>query len=145
MTELGSRRWMVPFFLAPGLGLLSLILPVLAFSPPPVEAPLFPLLATGVKHMSFTTLGLLFLSGVLLSGAFSGKGSWVASFLVLAAMPVVILAEGIADPSSHNLFPFELVMYGALSLITLLGAGIGIVARRRVMHVPRNSGESVRR
>ena len=142
MTELGSRRWMLPFFLAPVLGVLSLVLPVLAFSPPRVEAPLFPLLATGVKHMSFATLGLLFLSGVLLSGAFSARASWAASFLVLAAMPLVILADGIADPSSHNLFPFELVMYGALSLITLLGAGVGFVARKIVIE---RSAQSRRR
>lgn len=123
---------MLPFFLAPILGLLSLILPVLAFSPPREEAPLFPLLATGVKHMSPATLSLLFLSGVLLSGVFPGKASWMASFLVLAAMPMVILSEGMADPSSHNLFPFELVLYGILTLITLLGAGVGIVAKRKV-------------
>jgi hypothetical protein len=123
---------MLPFFLAPILGLLSLILPVLAFSPPREEAPLFPLLATGVKHMSPATLSLLFLSGVLLSGVFPGKASWMASFLVLVAMPIVILSEGIADPSSHNLFPFELVLYGILTLITLLGAGVGIVAKRKV-------------
>jgi len=123
---------MLPFFLAPILGLLSLILPVLAFSPPREEAPLFPLLATGVKHMSPATLSLLFLSGVLLSGVFPGKASWMASFLVLAAMPMVILSEGMADPSSHNLFPFELVLYGVLTLITLLGAGVGIVAKRKV-------------
>jgi uncharacterized membrane protein YphA (DoxX/SURF4 family) len=82
--------------------------------------------------MSLATLSLLFLSGVLLSGVFPGKASWMASFLVLAAMPIVILSEGIADPSSHNLFPFELVLYGVLTLITLLGAGVGALARRKV-------------
>ena len=55
MNEPGSRRWMMPFFLAPVLGVLSLILPVLALSPARVKAPLFPLLATGVKHISLAT------------------------------------------------------------------------------------------
>jgi hypothetical protein len=136
---------MAPFVLAPGLGLLSLILPVLASSQPRVKAPLFPLVATGVEQMSVATLVLLFLSGVFLGGAFSGRASWVASFLVLAAMPAVILAEGIADPSSHNLFPFELAMYGALSFITLLGAGVGILVRRRAIRVLGSVAEGARR
>ena len=133
MNEPGSRRWMMPFFLAPVLGVLSLILPVLALSPARVKAPLFPLLATGVKHISLATLVLLFLSGVLLGRAFSGRASWVARFLVFAVMPIVILAEGIVDPTSHNLCPFEMVMYGVLSLMTLLGAGAGILLRRGVL------------
>jgi hypothetical protein len=129
----GSRRWMMPFFVAPALGVLSLVLPVLFSSQPRLEAPLFPLVATGVKHLGVATLALLFLSGVILGGAFSGKASWVASVLVFAAMPIIILAEGIADPMSHTLFPFELVLYGALSLVTLLGAGAGVLVRKLAM------------
>ena len=135
MTQAGSRRWMVPFFLAPFLGLLSLILPVLCSSQARVQAPLFPLVATGVEHMTLATFVLLFLSGVLLGGAFKGKASWVASFLVFAAMPLIIVAEGIVDRTSHNLLPFELAMYGVLSLITLLGAGIGVLMRRKLLGV----------
>ena len=129
MTAVGSRRWIVPFLLAPILGLLSLILPVLG-SPRRVAAPLFPLVATGVKHIGLSTLGLLVLSGIVLGGAFGGRASWAASLVVFAAMPFIILAEVMVDPTSHNLFPFELVMYGALSLIALVGSGIGILVRR---------------
>jgi len=136
VTTDGSRRWIVPFVLAPVLGLLSLILPVIG-SPRRVPAPLFPLVATGVKHMSLATLGLLFSSGVVLGGAFGGRTPWAASFVVFAAMPFIILAEVIVDPTSHNLFPFELLMYGALSLMTLAGSGIGMLVRRRLLREPR--------
>ena len=97
-----------------------------------------------MEHISVATLGLLFLSGIFLGGAFSGKASWVASFLVFAAMPIVIFAEGIVDPTSHNLFPFELIMYGALSLIALLGAGVGTLARSVAINML-SGGESVQR
>lgn len=103
---------------------------------------MFPLLATGVEHMSLPTLGLLFLSGVLLGGVFRHEASWLASVLVMAAMPVVALAELVKDGSSHNLLPLELVMYGALTVLTLLGAGVGVVARRKVLHVLGGPNES---
>ncbi len=135
MRDSGSRGWMMPFLVAPVLGILSLEVPVLLSSQPRLEAPLFPLVATGVKHLSVGTLTLLLLSGVILGGAFRGKASWVASLLVFAAMPAMIVAEVVVDPTSHTLFPFELALYGALSLITLVGAGAGVVIRRLVMRV----------
>jgi hypothetical protein len=49
---------------------------------------------------------------------------------VMAAMPVVIVADVLVDPTSHNLFPFELVIYGVLSVLALVGALVAAKVRR---------------
>jgi hypothetical protein len=121
---------------APVLGIVSLILPVLIYRLPWEQtSPLFPVLATGVEHMSALILVLLFASGAILGGAFKHAASWAASMVVMAAMPPFILADVIVDPTSHNLFPFELAMYGALSVLALLGAGVGALVRRTVVRI----------
>jgi hypothetical protein len=44
--------------------------------------------------------------------------------------PVVAIAEIVKDPTSHNLIPFEMVMYAFLAVPTVLGAWVGgLVAR----------------
>jgi len=116
--------------LAPFLGLLAIVVPAMVLATPAEEAPLFPLVASGVEHMSRLTLLLFFAAGVFLGGAFRHKASWVASLVVMAPMPIIILMEGIKDPTSHNLWPFELLLYGGLTLLSLLGAVIGAVGRR---------------
>jgi len=55
----------------------------------------------------------------------------------MAAMPVVILADFIVDRTSHNLLPFELALYGALSLVALFGAGVGVALRRALVRIGR--------
>ncbi len=134
-------HWLPAFLLAPVLGILSLVLPVFIYRLPLEEtSPLFPVLATGVEHLSALTLVFLFISGAILSGVFKHPASWVASMVVMGAMPIVILADVIADSTSHNLLPFELAQYGALSLVALFGAGVGVAVRRAVVRtrgVPR--------
>lgn len=125
------RQWVFPFLWAPLLGLLSVVVPAVALSPMPEEAPVFSLVRTGVEHMSWLTLTLLFLSGVVLGGGFRHKSCWLSSFLVMAALPAVTIVEVIADGTSHNLWPLEFLVYGGLTLVSLLGAGMGVLLRKK--------------
>ncbi|MEO8096275.1 MAG: hypothetical protein ABI811_01130 [Acidobacteriota bacterium] len=51
----------------------------------------------------------------------------VSTFLtlgVLAAHIVIIFVDTYEDPTNHNLFPFELIMFALISSPAYLGAGI---------------------
>jgi hypothetical protein len=137
VTRNGSWGWLPPLLLAPVLGVMSLVLPVWIHGlPGEPTSPLFPILASGIEHMSALTLLLLFLSGAILGGAFRHPASWVASIAVMAAMPVVIVADVLVDPTSHNLFPVELVIYGVLSVLALVGALVAAKVRRILRRSP---------
>lgn len=74
---------------------------------------------------------LAFCIAALVSGFVLMAGSTTSKLLIFVAAIGSALAANIAnivydlfrDPTSHNLFPFELIMTSAISLV---GAGIGV-------------------
>jgi len=70
-----------------------------------------------------------------------GRVSFRRSFLVVGlaapcAVAVRVFAGVSMDPTSHNLWPFELVLAGAVGFAaslcgTLLGSGLSLLSRRR--------------
>lgn len=76
---------------------------------------------------------LSFLTGLLLTLALEGKKRWipVAMFVgFCAANACLIVADCFADPTNHNLWPFEFVMIALATLPALLGAGISALIDR---------------
>jgi hypothetical protein len=113
------------------LGLGAVILPVWLLSLRPCPAPLFPLVRTGIERMSYLTFLFLFISGLLLG--FKGKGHpALLGCATMGLFPLVAIAEIFSSPTSHNLWPFEFVMYGLVSLSAVLGAFIGRYVQKRV-------------
>lgn len=50
---------------------------------------------------------------------------------LLIAVFLRVIINSIADPTSHNLWPFELIMYAVISFpAALIGTGVGFVAKR---------------
>lgn len=50
---------------------------------------------------------------------------------LLIAVFIRVMIEGIADPTSHNLWPFELIMYAVVAFPSaLIGTGVGFFAKR---------------
>ncbi len=90
---------------------------------------------TAVKDMSVLTLALLFCSGLLL-GWLCWKCHPIVCALVgvsmMAPFPAMTLAEGQKDPTTHNLFPFEIAVYCGISMIGLAGALLGRHIRNTV-------------
>jgi hypothetical protein len=80
----------------------------------------------------FQPVSLVLLLGVGLLGGFAAPrvAAWWA-VLTVAALPVIVFAEMARDPTSHNLFPFEFVFYGVLSLVAVLGAALAKAFLRR--------------
>ena len=100
----------------------------------PMPSPLFPWVRTGVENIGAANLVTLFVVGGALGALFCGRGRPAWPFLVgmgtMALFPVFAIAEMFADPTSHNLFPFEFVMYFLVGLIAVAGAYVGYVGRR---------------
>ncbi len=71
-----------------------------------------------------------------LCGTYHPKHTWLFG-PVSAAIPIAILAAGLIrdierNPTSHNLWPFEVVFYPLLAVPAWIGASIGArMARRR--------------
>lgn len=81
-------------------------------------------------------LGLL-IGAMLAAGAclFGRAPAWAAGLAVAAAVPCAVMLRVIADvardPTTHNLWPFELVLAAGPGLVAGLGGAlVGALARR---------------
>jgi hypothetical protein len=74
--------------------------------------------------------GLYVVAGAaLVLGTLRASGFWTVLLMTGLSVPAAVLArvvvEGVADPTSHNLWPFEVVIASGLGLFA---AGIGTAA-----------------
>lgn len=124
------KRW-GPLIVAPLLGILAMILPVVLGHPAQrYDAPLFPIVRTAVEGVGFWQLLLLILVGVAL-GAVSNLRSLALGLTAVLLLPIVAVAEMFADPTSHNMWPFEFVFYGFYGCVVSAGAAAIHEYRRR--------------
>jgi hypothetical protein len=92
-------------------------------------APLFPLLTTGIEGMNgYTIAGLVALG--LLAGLLTRLPAFAIGFASICLLPAAMVLEMMADQRSHNLFPFEFLLYLLLQIPALLGAFAAYGARR---------------
>ncbi len=86
------------------------------------EAPLFPIVRSAIENLRLVpTVILLFATGAFLGFAYSKK-CIALSFATMLFFPIYVVVEILADPTSHGLWPFEIVMYAVLTIPALLGA-----------------------
>jgi len=85
-----------------------------------------PLLGVGLDQCSFWTIAFLAIVGCIV-GTVSKLPVWAAGIGTVLAFPIITLIEVILWPSSHNLWPFELVIDLILTLPGILGAWMGKV------------------
>jgi hypothetical protein len=116
---------------APLLGLTAMIVPVLMSRPAHwYDSPLFPVIRNAQEYLSLWQLVLFFTVGLVL-----GFGSPSRALLLGAAaiilLPLAAFAEMVADPTSHNLFPFEFMFYAFYGVIVAAGAWVAHRASRR--------------
>lgn len=102
-----------------------------AIGHPLMPAPLFPLLRTGVEHIGWIALVGLGVLG-LAAGSLTRLPVLGIGLSSMAIPPIVAIAEIVADPTSHNLIPFELVMYLLMCAPALLMALLGRTVRSRL-------------
>lgn len=116
------------------LGIGSLLLPVwVSHTPDTLPVSLSILIRDAVEEMGVSTIALLFGSGVLIGWFWSRPVSLLCAVTTVAWLPVVSMIDMMTDATSHNLWPFEFILYGVLSLVPLGGSLLGAqLAKRRL-------------
>lgn len=115
------------------LGMVSIILPIFIYGDlKSYDSPLFPLIRTGIEGISKYSLIFLLLSGFIVK-LFSNLPFWQIGPMSMALFPLAAICEMIADSSSHNMFPFEFIMYGFLTIPAIIGAITSQVIRNFVL------------
>ena len=110
------------YILASILGVISIIFPT--FFLPDLkryDAPLFPLIRTGIEGISIWSFGLLLLSGFGVK-LLSKLSSWKIGLTTMAFFPIMAIIEMLVDSSSHNMFPIEFILYAVYSAPSITGA-----------------------
>lgn len=74
-----------------------------------------------VKNMSASYLLLLFAGGFFWGFVLKRPYSFCAATSQVVVLPIVSVIDIIKDSTSHNLWPFEFMLYAALTLISLSG------------------------
>jgi hypothetical protein len=81
---------------------------------------------------------LLLLMGIgFVSGLIVPERSWLGGVSAMALLPAAAIFEMLRDPTSHNLFPLEFLMYGILTLPGIFG---GFVAKE-VARLAKRAGQ----
>ena len=102
------------------LGLLAIVVPVWVLDLRRYTAPLFPLIRSGVEGMSLLTLVFLFCAGFLV-GCFGVGHPMLIGIATVALLPILAIAEMSISSTTHNLWPLEFIIYGAISLCAVAG------------------------
>ena len=91
-----------------------------------------------VERMGSIHLFVLFVSGVVWGLALDRPYSRWAAGSQLAGFPLFAIFEMFMDPTSHNLWPLEFMIYGFLALVALAGVKtVEVVMGRLQPSVPR--------
>jgi hypothetical protein len=111
------------------LGLACVLAPVVLSPPARLRpAPLFPLLREAVEGMTSVPIALLAALG-LLGGLFTRLPTPLIGPASIVGLPVASIAEMFVDPSSHNMFPLEFLVYFLMAVPVILTALIGRTVR----------------
>ena len=68
--------------------------------------------------MYLTLVGLV--SGIVLPERF-----WIGGACSMALFPIMSIWDMVRDPTSHNLFPLEFMVYGALTVPGIIAGFVG--------------------
>ena len=94
--------------------------------------PLIPWFAHAWANMRMSSAVFYFVLGLAL-GLAHPRRWWLLGFAVMLGAPILlginILHDWRHDPTSHNLFPFEFLICGALSAPAFLGVLLGFLLR----------------
>jgi hypothetical protein len=91
---------------------------------------LFALVDSSVKDMSGKHLLLLLAGGFVCGLVFKWPYTLFAAGSQLAGLPIIAVIEMLKNPTSHNLWPLEFMIYAALSLIPLSGMSAALALKR---------------
>jgi hypothetical protein len=73
---------------------------------------------------------MLLVVGFLLGLVLRWPYSIAATSFLLSGLPIVSVIEMFEDPTSHNLWPLEFMIYAGLSLVSLFGMSAAMLVKR---------------
>jgi hypothetical protein len=82
-----------------------------------------------MKSMSVIQLLLLPAAGLLWGMLFRWPYAICAAISGVGCLPAIVIMKIIEDPTSHNLWPFEFLVYAFLAVIAALVAGLGVLMK----------------
>lgn len=90
----------------------------------PYDSPLLPFVTTAIKNTSFLITSVFLFIAFCAIGYF--RRNWIVlGFFSISIFPIITFFEIIKSPTSHNLWPFELLFYLFLMIFALAGAFAG--------------------
>ena len=107
-------------------GLVLMVLPAALRYP---SHSIFVLLFKSVKNLALLDVFLLFFAGFTWGLAKGWPRGIFAAFFQVALLPVFATIEIFKDPTSHNLWPLEFIMYGFMGGVGAFGAALGLVLK----------------
>ena len=118
------------WLLIPVLGYFAFILPVLV-SPPAhhTGSVLFQTYSDALFTLGWQTGLALFVLGVVL-GLFVTEREGLTGCLSVILLPLLAVLEMLKDGTSHNLWPFEFVVYAFMAAVVVIGSLVGQQLRR---------------
>jgi len=103
----------------------AFLFPVLIIPPTRIyPAPLFPLLRASLEDPRRSSFVAIFIVG-LLAGFLTRLPIKVIGLAAMTLFPIAAFADIAKDGTSHNLIPFEIVVYLLYSIVPLLGGLTG--------------------
>jgi hypothetical protein len=91
---------------------------------------LFDFVDAAVKGMSVAHLLLLVLGGLFWGFFLRWPYALCAAYCQLGSLPIIAVLEMLRDPTSHNLWPFEFMIYLVLAVASVLAAAAGLMVRK---------------
>ena len=121
-------RLVALFAVAAGVGLACIIVPPFLLADGihrNYTAPLFPMLRTAWENLALAPTVFALVSLGLVLGAIQPRFWYVLGGSPVALLPIAAAMEMIVSPTSHNLWPLELLLYSIMGLPSFLGAFVG--------------------
>lgn len=121
------RKWIAPVALSGLAGVLAIVVPVWLIPMEQYDSVLFPTIRTGIEGLGGEAIFLLGALGMILGAIFRHPA--LTGMGMVLPFPLAGLAEMVVDPSSHNLWPFEFLVYFILSAVPITGGYLGSLLR----------------
>jgi hypothetical protein len=126
--DISARRLIGACLLGVTSGFILIVLPELLRGE--YAGSLFALVAASVKNISGVHLLLLLAGGVFWGLVLRWPYSFWAAVFQVGILPIFTVCEIANDPTAHNLWPFELLIYAALTLVPLIGVSTTVLVKR---------------
>lgn len=114
------------------MGLACVVVPAFVLQDGDQPVPLWPI-KQAIEQMQFLpTLIGLFVAGIAL-GFFQPRFWHLLGLSTVVLLPLIAIIEMFQNPTSHNLWPIEFVLFGFYAIPGFVGAAIGgAIGRRRI-------------